>query len=168
MTIPANGQPAQGQPPTTATLPPEALELASRLFNFARQGSTAALAQYISAGIPPNLTNAQGDTVLMLAAYHGHAETVTALLAEGADVNALNARGQSPLSGAVFKDHQDVVRALVEGGADIRLGQPDSVQTAGMFKRRTCAEIMGVSYEDCLNSLPEGVTLGPHGDMSMS
>lgn len=39
----------------------------------------------------------------MLAAYHGHAELVTALAKAGADVNLLNDRGQSPLAGAIFK-----------------------------------------------------------------
>src|SRR5699024_9900387 len=45
---------------------------------------------------PQNLTNDSGDTLLMLAAYHGHADTVRALLTRGADPNRLNDRGQSP------------------------------------------------------------------------
>lgn len=130
----------------------------------ARQNSPTLL-QYLSAGIPPNLTNAEGDTILMLAAYHGHADLVSGILESGADVNALNGRGQSPLSGAVFKDHREVVRVLVARGADTRIGRPDSVQTAGMFKRRECAEMMGVSLEEAVASLPEGVVIGPHGDM---
>jgi uncharacterized protein len=50
-------------------LPPEAIELANKLFDFARDGNLAALDQYLSAGIPPNLTTSKGDTLLMLAAY---------------------------------------------------------------------------------------------------
>lgn len=123
------------------------------------------LPSYLDAGIPPNLTNSEGDTILMLASYHGHSTLVKQILDHGADVNALNGRGQSPLSGAVFKDHREVVRVLVEGGADVRIGRPDSVQTAGMFKRKECAELMGVTLEQAMASLPEGIVIGPHGNM---
>lgn len=35
--------------------------------------------------MPVDLTDASGNTLLMLAAYHGHPGTVTALLEAGAD-----------------------------------------------------------------------------------
>ena len=159
----ADGLASKEDGPDPRDLPAEALELAGRLFDMARKGDETLL-QYLSAGIPKNMTNAQGDTLLMLAAYHGHAHLVEGMLRLGADVNALNGRGQSPLSGAVFKDHREVVRVLVRHGADIRLGHPNSLQTAGMFKTKECAEIMGVTLEEALASLPEGVTIGPHGD----
>jgi ankyrin repeat protein len=111
------------------------VELASRVFAMARRGDTPALAAYIDAGVPVNLTNEKGDTLLMLAAYHGHAATVAALIERGADVNRLNDRGQSPLAGAVFKGEDDVVRALLAGGADARAGRPTAVETARMFGR---------------------------------
>jgi hypothetical protein len=113
----------------------EVVELATRLFGYARTGATKALADYLAAGVPPNLTNETGDTLIMLAAYHGHAETVRALLSAGADPNRPNDRGQTPLAGAVFKGETDVVQALVAGGADPTAGQPSAVDTAGMFGR---------------------------------
>lgn len=129
-------------------LPPEALELASKLFDFARAGDTASLLQYLSAGIPANLTNHKGDTLLMLAAYHGNAETVRALIEKGADVNAINDRGQSPIAGAVFKGYDEVVKVMVEDGkADVHAGQPSAVQAAHMFKREECLKIFGVEEE---------------------
>jgi ankyrin repeat protein len=69
----------------------------------------------------------------MLAAYHGHAETVRALLARGADPERTNDRGQRPLAGAVFKNEPDVVAALLEAGADPRAGAPSAIDTARMF-----------------------------------
>ena len=114
---------------------PELQELATRLFDMARDGDAAALAQYVDAGVPVNLTNDSGDTLLMLAAYHGHAEAVAALVARGADVNRLNDRGQSPLAGAVFKGEDAVVHALLAGGADPHAGHPTAVDTARMFGR---------------------------------
>lgn len=124
-----------------SNLPPAALDLAAKLFDLARTGDTSTLQQYISAGIPKNLTNASGDTLLMLASYHGHAETAKMLLDAGADANVLNTRGQSPIAGAVFKGHDDVVRALYQGGADLQAGQPNAVDCARMFRRGDCLQL---------------------------
>jgi hypothetical protein len=81
----------------------------------------------------------------MLAAYHGHAEVVRALVARGADVNRLNDRGQSPVAGAVFKGEDDVVRALVDGGADPVAGHPTAVDTARMFGREDLLTVLSPS-----------------------
>lgn len=48
----------------TPSLPPEAIELASRMYNAARQGDKDLLTQAVSAGLPPNLTNDKGDTLV--------------------------------------------------------------------------------------------------------
>ena len=77
--------------------------------------------------------NETGDSLIMLAAYHGHAEAVRALLSAGADPDRPNDRGQTPLAGAVFKGETEVVKALVDGGADPAAGQPSAVDTARMF-----------------------------------
>jgi hypothetical protein len=54
----------------------KAVEFAHRMFDLARDGSTQELAGYLDSGVPADLTNAKGDTLLILAAYHGHPETV--------------------------------------------------------------------------------------------
>ncbi|MEJ2862737.1 ankyrin repeat domain-containing protein [Actinomycetospora flava] len=117
-------------------------ELATRVFDLARAGDAASLAQYVDAGVPVNLTNEKGDTLLMLAAYHGHADAVEALVARGADVDRLNDRGQAPIAGAVFKGEDAVVRALVAGGADPEAGHPTAVETARMFGREDLLAIL--------------------------
>jgi ankyrin repeat protein len=117
----------------TPDIDPELLELWAKVFAFARAGETASLVAYVEAGIPANLTNDKGDTLVMLAAYHGHAETVAELLKLGAEPDRLNDRGQSPLSGAVFKSEPEVVQALLDGGADPTVGQPSALDTARMF-----------------------------------
>jgi ankyrin repeat protein len=133
-------------PQSAADLPPAALDLATKLFNYAREGANDGLRQYLDAGIPPNLTNQSGDTLLMLAAYHNQPETVKILLSKGADPNQLNDRGQSPIAGAVFKGYDDVVKILFEEGkADVRGGQPNAVETAAMFRRTGMLEMFGVA-----------------------
>ena len=112
---------------------PELVEFATRVFNLARAGDTAAVAGYVDAGVPVNLSNDSGDTLLMLAAYHGHPDTVRALLERGADPGRPNDRGQTPLAGAVFKHEPEIVRALLDAGADPAAGQPSAADTAAMF-----------------------------------
>ena len=111
------------------------VDLAHEMFDLARHGQGERLAAYVDAGVPVDLTDASGNTLLMLAAYHGHARTVALLAVRGADADRVNDRGQSPLAGAVFKDEQDVVRTLVEAGADPDAGTPSARATAAMFGR---------------------------------
>ncbi|WP_119731042.1 ankyrin repeat domain-containing protein [Thermomonospora amylolytica] len=113
---------------------PELEEFATRIFGMARTGATEEPAAYVDAGLPVNLANQNGDTLLMPAAYHGHAGTVRALLERGADPDRPNDRGQPPLAGAVFKKEPEVVRALLDGGADPYAGRPSAVETARMFQ----------------------------------
>ncbi|WP_369143086.1 ankyrin repeat domain-containing protein [Streptomyces sp. R44] len=122
---------------------PEVIELASKVFDLARTGDTDALAGYLDAGVPANLTNDRGDTLVMLAAYHGHAAAVTALLERGAEADRANDRGQTPLAGAVFKGEDAVVRALLAGGADPEAGTPSALDTARMFGKTELLELFG-------------------------
>ncbi|MFG3305844.1 ankyrin repeat domain-containing protein [Streptomyces wuyuanensis] len=122
---------------------PEVVELAARIFDLARRGDAQALAAYVDAGVPANLTNDKGDSLVMLASYHGHAGAVTALLARGADADRANDRGQTPLAGAVFKGEDEVIRALLDGGADPEAGTPSAVDTARMFGKTDLLELFG-------------------------
>ncbi|MEV7420413.1 ankyrin repeat domain-containing protein [Streptomyces sp. NPDC089919] len=123
----------------------DVVELATKIFDLARQGDAGALAAYVDAGVPANLTNDRGDTLVMLAAYHGHAEAVTALLARGAEADRANDRGQTPLAGAVFKGEEAVIRALLEGGADPNAGTPSAVDTARMFGKAELLVLFGAA-----------------------
>lgn len=120
---------------------PEVIELASKVFDLARAGDADALAAYVDAGVPANLTNDKGDSLVMLAAYHGHSAAVSALLARGADADRANDRGQTPLAGAVFKGEDAVIRALLAGGANPEAGTPSAADTARMFGRTELLEL---------------------------
>jgi len=111
------------------------VELAHQMFDFARAGDAERIGAYVDAGCPVDLTDATGNTLVMLAAYHGHPGAVAALAERGADVNRANDRGQTPLAGAVFKAEPDVVAALLAAGADPDAGTPTARDTARMFGR---------------------------------
>ncbi|MET8140460.1 hypothetical protein ABZU32_09145 [Sphaerisporangium sp. NPDC005288] len=71
-------------------------ELATRLFQMAGAGQADRLCAYVDAGVPVDLHDDKGGTLLVLAACHGHAATVRALLARGADPERLGDRGRRP------------------------------------------------------------------------
>ncbi|MEU5871282.1 ankyrin repeat domain-containing protein [Glycomyces sp. NPDC047369] len=112
---------------------------ADAAFDLARAGDTDRLRSLLAAGLPVDHANGSGDSLLMLAAYHGHAATARALIDAGAAVDRCNDRQQSPLAGAVFKNYEDVIAVLLEAGADPDAGTPSARQTAAMFDRDTFA-----------------------------
>ncbi|WP_427008469.1 ankyrin repeat domain-containing protein [Pseudarthrobacter sp. H2] len=121
----------------------ETLALAHALFDAAREGNSELLGSHLAAGAPANLTNAAGDSLLMLAAYHGHPDTVRLILQHGGDPNAANDRGQTPLAGAVFKGYADVARELLDAGADADAGTPSARVAAQMFARADILALFG-------------------------
>jgi len=97
--------------PNDPLLPDEAAELA-------RKGDTVGLAALIKGGLAVDAQDAKGNTLLMLASYHGKAETVAMLLKARATVDLRNAKGQTPLGGVAFKGYADIATLLLDAGAD--------------------------------------------------
>lgn len=122
---------------------PRVIEFAHQIFDLARGGDADQIGTLVDAGVPVDLADARGNTILMLAAYAGQAAVVSALILRGADVNRLNMRGQSPLAGAIFKGEDDIARLLIAAGADLDLGTPSARDTAGMFGRLDLLESNG-------------------------
>jgi ankyrin repeat protein len=114
---------------------PQLVSIAHACFDYARAGDTTRLRAYVEQGVPANLTDATGNTLLMLSAYPGHAETVSALLTLGADPDRTNDRGQSPLRAAIVKGEDEVVLVLLAAGADPDVGTPTARASAEMFDR---------------------------------
>lgn len=85
-------------PPAKPEIDPDLLEVAQEVFDLARRGDAAMLAAVIEKGVPPNLRNDKGDSLVMLASYHGHVDAVRTLLERGADPDLRNDNGQTPIA----------------------------------------------------------------------
>jgi uncharacterized protein len=103
------------------------------IVDLARDGRTDELADALERGVPVNLTNGTGDTLLMLAAYHVHPGTVRMLLARGADTERVNDRGQTALGAAVFRRSAEIVTDLLGAGADPDGGPRTAREVADVF-----------------------------------
>ncbi len=117
----------------TDDLTADELALLQSTFDLAREGLSEQLAELLDAGIPVNLTNSSGDTLLILAAYHRHPQLVRELLDRGADPARVNDRAQTALAAAVFRQDADAVTALLDAGADPELGPRSAVDIATFF-----------------------------------
>jgi hypothetical protein len=115
--------------------PEETARVIELAMHFAREGMTEELLGFVEHGLPLDVQDPEGNTPLMLAAYHGHADTVRQLIERGADVDLRNTRNQAPVAGALFKGEDEVVRLLIGAGADLDAGTPSARDTAAMFDR---------------------------------
>jgi ankyrin repeat protein len=110
------------------------LRFLQSVLDLAREGRTEELAGVIEQGVPVNLSSGTGDTLLILAAYHDHPETVQMLLTRGADTERVNDRGQTALGAAVFRQSVPSVSALLEHGADPHAGGRSAIDIATFFE----------------------------------
>jgi uncharacterized protein len=111
----------------------EELGFLRSMFDLARHGDDEQLALNIDAGVPVNLTNSTGDSLLILAAYHNHPATVRTLLDREADTARVNDRGQTALGAAVFRRSTESVTHLLAAGADPTHGPRSAVAIATVF-----------------------------------
>ena len=103
------------------------------VFGLARDGLTGPLGEMIDAGVPLNLVNGRGDSLLIVAAYAQHRDTVQELLRRGADTSVVNGMGQTALACAVFRNNEPILLDLLTAGADPDLGSHSGIQIADQF-----------------------------------
>jgi len=107
-----SGGPRAADAGTSADVP------AADLWTAAREGQADAVRAALDGGTaadarPPG----GGETALVLAVLHGHAETARLLLDRGADVAQKSYQDNTPLHIAAFLAHPDLVQLLRERGA---------------------------------------------------
>ena len=111
--------------------------------DLAREGRTTELAEFLEHGLAVDARDGEGNSLLMLAAYHGQADTVAFLLDRGADADLRNNRDQAPVAGALFKGEDEVVRLLVAAGADLDAGTPTAREAAELFGKSELLRSLG-------------------------
>jgi ankyrin repeat protein len=133
-------------------------ELQALALDYARSGETGLLVAMVRHGLPVNLADAKGNSLLILASYNGHLETTRLLLETGAEVNQRNDRGQTPLGGVAFKGYEEIVTLLLENGADMDAdngGGMTPIMFASMFGRTRVVEQLkshgaSLAHRNCL------------------
>lgn len=115
-------------------LSPQEIEFLNAIFDVARAGQVAKMTSLLDQGIPVDFTNSNGDTLLILAAYHQHPELVKLLIERQAELNRLNDRGQTALVCAVFRNNATIAQMLLDAGADTRAGNQTPGQVAEFFQ----------------------------------
>ncbi|MGM1017319.1 MAG: ankyrin repeat domain-containing protein [Actinomycetota bacterium] len=108
-------------------------EVIEGTFDLARQGRVGPLGEMIDAGVPIDLRNARGDSLLIVATYAQQPEVVAELLRRGADVDVVNGMGQTAVACAVFRKDAPTLRALLDAGADPDAGANTAAQIADQF-----------------------------------
>lgn len=127
------------------TLDAETLEFAQKIFHYARLGDTGLLGPLLEQGLPANLCNHKGDSLLMLASYHGHYAAARLLLEHGADPEIRNDHGQTPLAGAAYKGDLEMARLLIQHGANVNGASADgrtALMLAAMFDRTEIVDLL--------------------------
>jgi len=102
-------------------------EAFDRIYDDIKYGRLAAVEEFLNQGGNPNLTNKNGWTLVMSAAFKGNSRILSLLLERGANINSINVAGCSALSLAAGSGHQKCVKLLLAQGADVQvrpLGQP--------------------------------------------
>lgn len=90
------------------------LSLTREAFAQARAGRDGVLEELVRYGVPVDIRNEHGDSLLMLAVANGHLDAARTLLSQGADPELLNGRGESPIQVASRRDDDLMVVLLLE------------------------------------------------------
>jgi ankyrin repeat protein len=130
----------------------ETIAFAQKVFHLVRTGDAEILGSLLHQGLPANLCNHKGDSLLMLASYHGHFDTARLLLEHGADTEMRNDHGQTPIAGAAYKGDGAMVRLLLDHGADVEGAAPDgktALMLAAMFNRVAIVDMLMAAGANC-------------------
>ncbi|TGK87740.1 ankyrin repeat domain-containing protein [Leptospira noumeaensis] len=114
-------------------------------FRFARMGDFEGFSKEIPLPEALDWRDEKGNSLLMLASYHGHESFVSHLLGWGANPNENDHSGNSILMGAAFKGHLAVVSLLLNFGADPNYKNPQgftALDYATMFGRGKVISIL--------------------------
>mmetsp|Transcript_11806 Transcript_11806/g.15423 ORF Transcript_11806/g.15423 Transcript_11806/m.15423 type:complete len:229 (+) Transcript_11806:169-855(+) len=98
------------------------------IFSYARHNRVEDLERLLDAGMPINIRDQYGNTVLAVACQNGHKRSAKLALRRGADINARNYRGNTPLHFCFTYGYGDSLgQYLISKGADPTIRNNDGI-----------------------------------------
>lgn len=89
------------------------------IFSYARHGRCPEIENLLSAGIPVDVKDMHGNTLLTIACQNGNKRVAKAVLRRGANINARNFKGNTPLHYCYHYGYGDTLgQYLISKGAD--------------------------------------------------
>ena len=123
------------------------------LISAVKAGNTKAVAELLDEGVPINIKDDEGMSLLHWAAWGGHVTTMRLLIRRGCDVDSVDGRGLTPLHCAAATGQTKAVREL------IRKGSSKSV-VAGDYGTPLHQAALNGHVETAVAMLEEGCPLG--------
>jgi len=93
----------------------------------AAKGDVAGIKAALGMGASVKFVDWDGDSILCVASFHGHADAIAAVVAAGAGPNVIS-NGRFPLHCASFMGHLKAVEVLLSAGADPTVMDRDGLQ----------------------------------------
>ena len=91
----------------------------SDLFSFARHGRVEEIERMLNRGVPVDVRDEWGNTLLTTACQNGNKRVAKAVLRRGANINARNAKGNTPLHYCFHFGYGDTLgQYIISKGAD--------------------------------------------------
>jgi ankyrin repeat protein len=94
-------------------------ESLEELLKAVNEGDVSTVSAFLAKGLDPNTTDAEGNTLLMLATRGDHEDLVKLLIHWKASPARRNAYGDTPLMAACLDGFLDVAKLLVAAGAQV-------------------------------------------------
>ena len=92
------------------------------LLQAAEEGNVKRALFYLDRGLDPNTSDADGNTILMIACRLGHADLASTLIARKASLTRQTRAGDTALMMASLAGNLEMVKLLVDAGAPVKLG----------------------------------------------
>uniref|UniRef100_A0A8C5WQ16 Uncharacterized protein n=1 Tax=Laticauda laticaudata TaxID=8630 RepID=A0A8C5WQ16_LATLA len=96
----------------------QSLDKVPTVFDLVRQGILSSLEKTLNP-TDVNATNSANETLLHIAATHGHLEIIDYLISKGVKLEVKDNKGRTPLHRAAEKGHDKAVNRLLQAGANM-------------------------------------------------
>jgi ankyrin repeat protein len=89
------------------------------VFEAAQSGNTGMIQNYLDLGLPPELVDEQGWSILHYAASHGQTEVIKLLHSRGGCIDPVDEYGRTPLHHAAASGESESICSLVDFGSNV-------------------------------------------------